>query len=164
MSNKKEIAKAVLNEPEFLFTVTERVKTKKWGAIIRTTEIQHDVYVTGATAHTLLKVAGLIEELKIKSEKESAQAQMYDLINSNMESLVQFLAIVIHNKPTPVPHWLTQSLMNDFSMEQLQELNKTVYGRLGVESFFEFMELIHEFQIVQSPKGQQEAKAPGQPS
>ena len=89
---------------------------------------------------------------------------MYDLINSNADNLIRFLAIVIHNKPTPVPEYLTNALMNDFSMEQLHSLNKVVYGRLGVESFFAFMELIHEFQIIQNPKTQTEAKAHGQPS
>lgn len=162
--SKKEIAKAVLNEPELLFTITENVKAKKWGFIPQVKQIQHDVFLTGATAHTLLKVAGLIEDLKVKSEKESVQAQMYDLINSNADNLIRFLAIVIHNKPTPVPEYLTNALMNDFSMEQLHSLNKVVYGRLGVESFFAFMELIHEFQIIQNPKTQTEAKAHGQPS
>lgn len=153
MNIHKEIADAVLNEPEYLFTVTY----KQWGFIKRS----KPVYLKGATASTLLKVAGLIEALKSQSDKAGESAQVFDLIGSNIDLLVDLIATVIHNDRTPVPSYLKDAILHDFEIEELKSLAHRVYRRLGVEPFFGIMELVHEFRIIAPPSTRQAPKAHG---
>lgn len=156
MPIERKISSAVLDQPIHLCNIYE----KKWYG----RKVEHEIHITGATASTLFLVSGLIASLKVRSDKKGESSQVFDLVGSNLPNIIQFLSIVIHNKPGTPPKWLKNGLMTQFSIKELKQMTGVVYGRLGVEDFFGIMELVHEFQIVESPNRTPEAKAHGQAS
>lgn len=154
---EKAIIEAVLDEPILLATVVEK---HKWWKFKKPTK--HDLYIKGATASTMYKITELLLSLKLKSNEKDDEGQLYDLMHSNVNHIVKFLSIAIHNSKGNPPANLVNLLENNFSLEQLQAMASIAYRRLGIEPFFGIMALLREPELKMSITP--EKKALGQSS
>lgn len=157
---QKEIIEAILDEPVLLATVKPK-RTWRDRILFRTPK-ETSLYIKGATASTMFKITELLLSIKQTSDVKDNEGQIYDLMNSNIKHIVQFLAIAIHNAPgNPSPE-LIHTLNNRFTIEQLQAMASVAYRRLGIEPFFGIMGLLRspELKIVSTP----DRTAPGQDS
>lgn len=157
---KQRIVQAVLDEPELVGTIKMPRITLLERLRLKSPE-KRELYITGATPATMYKISALIGGLKTKSDKEGTSAKVYDIIHSNIGTLVKFVAIAIHNKKGDPPEWLLDALHHQFPIEKLKHIADIAYRRLGVEPFFGIMGLVREIDLLNDP---QETEAHGQQS
>lgn len=113
--------------------------------------VEHRLEARSVTLHTLLKLQKLIGDLEQKGT-------VHETVMSNVEIARDYLAIAVHNKPTPVPAWITDVIENQLSLKQLSKLIEIVYRRLGIEDFFIVLGLMRKSDIM--PENTQEVTAP----
>lgn len=139
---QKEIIEAVLDEPVLLATVKQ---DRTWfDRLLFRKEKETNLSIKGATASTMFKITELLLSIKQTSEVKDSEGQVYDLMNSNINHVVQFLAIAIHNAKGDPPESLLSILNNNFTIEQLQAMASVAYRRLGIEPFFGIMGLLRK--------------------
>lgn len=157
---KERIVQAVIDEPEYVGAINMPRKTLLERLRLKNPQ-QRKIYISGATPSTMYRISTLVGSLKTKSDKEGTSAKVYDLIASNIKTLVRFCALSIHNKKGDPPSWLLDALENQISTEELQRIADIAYRRLGVEPFFGIMGLVREIDLLSDTQG---TAAHGQPS
>lgn len=147
----ENIVNGVVNTPEKIGTVKV---SRGW----LMPKEERDLVISGATAGTLYRISAIINKLKTKSELQGNDRH-YFILEANTKQMVEIIALAIHNKPGDPPKWLYDALFNQFSIEQLYEIFKIVYGRLDVATFFAIMGSVREINILNDT---QETEAPKQ--
>lgn len=155
---RNKIVEAFLDEPEKVAVID--MPRRGILQLLRLKPPQKkELYMTGATPATMYKISALIGSLKTKSNKEGTSAKVYDIIHSNIGTLVKFVAIAIHNKKGDPPEWLLDALQHQLPIEKLKHIADIAYRRLGVEPFFGIMGLVREIDLLSEA---QETEAHGQ--
>lgn len=124
-----------ITTPPLLLAIIRR-KRYKYLPFIKKTE---KLYLKDIKLHTVYQITELLLQSKTTSTIDNETMHLYDIINSNAELPAKFLAIAIHNSPTPPPEWLVSTFQKDFSIKQISKMINITYGRLGVEDFFTIM-------------------------
>lgn len=126
MNKQQKMLEPLIDEPTLLAIV--KINHDKIPYLKLTKKLK----VKGATLRTLTKITALLSSIDIKDD-------FYKSISNNADIPAKFLALAIHNKPSPPPDWLTKTLMDDFNTKQIQDMVNVAYGRIGIEDFFPIM-------------------------
>ncbi|MDP3561730.1 MAG: hypothetical protein Q8R83_06105 [Legionellaceae bacterium] len=160
---KKQEINSILDEPIDLGTV--EVPCRGWKRLLEVLGIlkprTERLILKGATASTMLRITSMIEDLVVESKRKGGDLQMYHLINANIVTICEIIAVAIHNRPGPPPQWMSDAILNQMPQARIRIIMKDVYGRLGVEDFFDTLGLIRN---LNNPENDTPEIAPNTPA
>ncbi len=142
----QQIIQSITNTPTLLAVIERKTKIPFY-------KKTHNLEVQSVTLHTMLQLTELVNEIKV-------DGSFFEVMHSNVKAPAKFLAIAIHNKPTAPPQWLVNTLMNDFTTDQISTMINVTYGRIGFESFFHTLGSMLQVNMIPTKHQEQTAPTP----
>jgi hypothetical protein len=151
IQEKDAILSAVLDVPTALKKVQLKPRNKLFKLLeyigLRKPAVKM-IYLKNTKMSTNYRLTAISNSLALESSKEGAIDNLMDLMHQNTYTMAAYIATAIHNKNSPAPGYLVQTIADEFTNEELSLATKEVYRRLDVQSFFGSTALIRSLDLM----------------
>ncbi|QEL01576.1 hypothetical protein FKG96_12415 [Olivibacter sp. LS-1] len=147
----RQIAEAITDRPTELKKIRIKYTTwwKKVLAFLCILPRTRMLTIKAPCAATMYDIVAIYDELKItKDVVEDIDGLLYGIVKENLPSIIESIAIAVHNKEGKPPKWLLDALWYQFEQYELATACKIVYRGLDFDSFFGIMTFVRNIKML----------------